>query len=79
MSPSNEYSGLISLPCSPRDSKESSPTPQFESINSLVFSLLYGPMFTSVCDYWENHSFDYTDFCQQSDISAFLIYCLGLS
>ena len=30
-------------PCSPRESHESSPTPQLESINSSVFSLLYGP------------------------------------
>ena len=22
-------------------------------------------------DYWKNHSFDYTDLCQQSDVSAF--------
>ena len=26
---------------------------------------------TSVCDYWKNHSFDYMDLCQQSDVSAF--------
>ena len=32
--------------------------PQFESINSLVFSLLYGPALTSIHDYWKNHSFD---------------------
>ena len=44
ISPSNEYSGLISFrrlvgsPCSPRDSQESSPTPPFKSINSLAFS-----------------------------------------
>ena len=25
----------------------------------------------------KNHSFDYTDLCQQSDVSAFLICCLG--
>ena len=30
-------------PCSPRDSQESSPTPQFKGINSSVLSLLYGP------------------------------------
>ena len=30
-------------------------------------------------DYWKSHSFDYTDLCQQSDISAFLICCLGWS
>ena len=48
MSPSNEYSGLISFrmdwfgsPCSPKDSQESSPTPQFKNINSSVLSFLY--------------------------------------
>ena len=35
--------------------------PQFKGINSLVFSLFYCPALTSVHDYWENHSFDYTD------------------
>ena len=65
ISPSNEYSGLISFrmdwvgsPCSPRDSHESSPTPQFKSINSLAFSLLYSPTLTFIHDYWKNHSFD---------------------
>ena len=62
---------LVWSPCSPRDSQESSPAPQFESINSLVFSLLYGPTLTSVHDYWKNHSFDYMDLCQQSDVSPF--------
>ena len=57
--------------CSPRDSQEPSPAPQFESINSLVLSLLYGPTLTSVHDYWKNHNFDYTDLCQQSAVSAF--------
>ena len=39
----NEYSGLISFRiCCPRDSQESSSAPQFESISSLVLSLLYG-------------------------------------
>ena len=32
--------GLVESPCSPRDSQESSPTPQFKSINSSVLSLL---------------------------------------
>ena len=35
-------------PCSPRNSQESSPAPQFESINSLAFSLPYGPTLTSI-------------------------------
>ena len=58
-------------PCSPRNFQESSPTPQFESINSSVFSLLCGPSLTSIQDFWKNHSFDYTDLCQQSNVSAF--------
>ena len=43
----------------------------FESTNSSALSLLYGPTFTSVHDYWKNHSLDYTDLCQQSDVSSF--------
>ena len=45
--------------------------PQFKSINSLALSLLYGPSLTTIHDYLKNHSFNYTDFCQQSDASAF--------
>ena len=37
----------------------------------LALTLLYGPTFKSVHDYWKNYSFDYTDLCQQSDVSAF--------
>ena len=48
---------LVWFPCSPRDSQESSPTPQFKSINSSVLSLLYSPTLTSIHDYWKNHSF----------------------
>ena len=39
---------------------ESSLAPQLESISSSALSLLYGPVLTSVCDYWKNCSFDYT-------------------
>ena len=46
---------LISLQS--KDSQESSPTPQFKSISSLVLSFLYSPNLTSIHDYW-NHSFD---------------------
>ena len=35
------------------DSQESSPTPQFESINSLALSFLYSPALTSIHDYWK--------------------------
>ena len=58
-------------PCCLRDSQESSPEPQLESINSLVFSLHYGPTLTSIHDYWKSHCFDYTDLCWQSDVSLF--------
>ena len=56
ISPSNEYSGLISfriiyLAVQGRDSQESSPAPQFKSISSSAFSFLYGPTLTSVHDY----------------------------
>ena len=53
--------GLISF--YPRDSQESSPAPQFESINSSMLSLLYGPVLTSVHDYWKNYSLDYAELC----------------
>ena len=66
ISPSSEYSGLISFridwlvwsPCSPRDSQEPSPTPQFKSIISSVLSLLYDPTLRSIHDYWKNHCFN---------------------
>ena len=50
--------GLVGSPCSPRDSQESSLTPQFKSINSSVLSFLYSPALTSIHDDWKNHSFD---------------------
>ena len=50
--------GLAGSPCSPRDSQESSPTPQFKSINSSVLRFLYSPTLTSIHDHWENHRLD---------------------
>ena len=67
ISPSNEYSGLISFRMHWFDllavqgtlkSLEYSPTPQFKSINTLALSFLYSPTLTSIRDYWKNHSFD---------------------
>ena len=67
ISPSKEYSGLISFRMDWLDllaihgtlkSPNSSPAPQFRSINSLVLSFLYSPALTSIHDYWKNHSFD---------------------
>ena len=52
------WDGLVGSPPSPRDSQESSPTPQFKSIRPLVLSFLYSPALTSIHDDWKNHSFD---------------------
>ena len=50
--------GLVGSPCSPRDSQESSPAPQFKSINSSVLSFLHSPSLTSIQDHWKNCSLD---------------------
>ena len=50
--------GLDGSPCSPRDPQESSPTPQFKSINSSALSLLHSPTLTSIHDHRKNHSLD---------------------
>ena len=77
ISPSNEYSGLISFRIKWFDllaiqgTQESSPAPLFESVNSSALGLLYGPTLTSINDYWKNHSFDWMDIGWQSDVSAF--------
>ena len=76
ISPFNEYSGLIFFRIDWFDlfavqGTLKSPSPQFKSINSLALSLHYGPTLTPIHDYWKNHSFDYRDLCQQSDVSAF--------
>ena len=52
------YDWLVWSPCSPQGSQESSPAPQFKSINSWMLSLLYDLTLTSVYDYWKNHSSD---------------------
>ena len=59
ISPSNEYSGLISFMMDWLDLlavQGTFPTPQFKSINSSVLSFLYRPTLTSIHDYWRNHS-----------------------
>ena len=64
ISPANEHPGLISFRMDWLDllavhrTQESSPTPQFKSINSLVLSFLYSPTLTSMHDHWKNHSLD---------------------
>ena len=76
VSPSNKYSGLISFRMDQFDiltvqgSLESSPRPQFKSINSLALSFLYSPTLISMHDYWKDHSFDQMDLFQQSNVSV---------
>ena len=75
--PSNYYSGLISFRTDWFDLLESKGLSRvFSSINSwhqflAALSLLYGLTLTPIRDYWNNHSFDYMELCQQSDSSAF--------
>ena len=77
ISPSNEYSGLISYRIDWFDlfavqgTLKSSLTPQFKSIHSSVLNLLYGPSLTSVPDYWKNRILVYTDLCRKSDATGF--------
>ena len=64
ISPSNEYSGLISfridgwISLQSKALQASSSTPHFKSINYSALSFLYSPTLISVHDYWINHSFD---------------------
>ena len=64
ISPSNEHPGLISFRMDWTDllavegTLESSPTPQFKSINSSAFNSLHSPTLESVHDHWKNHNLD---------------------
>ena len=64
ISPSNEHPGLISSRIDWLDllavqgTQESSPTPQFKSINSSALSFPHSPTLTSIHDLWKNHSLD---------------------
>ena len=68
ISPSNEYSGLISFRIDCLDHL---------AVKGLlrVFSntpLQHSAFFMDIShDYWKNHTFDYMDLCQQSNVSAF--------
>ena len=87
VSPSNEYSGLISFRIDWLNLLAVQGTLksvlQHHSLKESILQhsaffmvLLYG--LTSIHDYWNNHSFDYMDLYQQHDI-CFLTHCLGLS
>ena len=71
---------LIQFPCCPRDFQESSPTPQFKSINSSALSFLNSQTPTYIHDYWKNHSFHWLyGLLTVKYYLCFLICCQGLS
>ena len=77
ISPSSEYSGLISLKIDWFDLPAVQRT--FRSLlwdhsskaSILWHSCLHGPALTSVHDHRKDHSLDYMDLCRQSNVSAF--------
>ena len=77
ISPSNEYSGLISFRIDWFDllAVQGALKSLFQhTIQKHQFfgaQPLCGPTLTFIHDYWKNHSLDYTDLCQQSDVSDF--------
>ena len=78
ISSSSEYSGLVSLRTDWFDLFVVQGTLksflQHHSSKASIpqcSGLHYGPTLTSIDDYWKNHSFDSSDFCQQNDISPF--------
>ena len=71
--------GLVGSPCSPRDSQESSPTPQFKGINSLALSLLHSPTLTFIHGHRKIHRLDWMDLCWQNVSLCFWICYLGWS
>ena len=62
--------GLISLVSKGLSRVLSSTTVQKHQFFSAQPSLWFS--FTSICDYWKNHSFDYTNVCQQSIVWGIL-------
>ena len=75
ISPSSEYSELISLRINWFDLLAVQGTLRVFSSTTIwthhFFGPSYGPTLTSVHDYWKKHSFDYVDLCWQSNASAF--------
>ena len=77
LSPSNEYSGLISFRIdwfellSVQGTLNNLQYYSSKTSTLLVLSLLYGLSLSPTHDYWKNHSFDYPDLCWQSGVPAF--------
>ena len=72
-SPSNKYSGFICLRIDWFDLLESNGLSRVFSNNTVQRHQFFGaqPSLWSIHDYWKNHCFEYTDLCQQSNVSAF--------
>ena len=84
ISPSSEYSGLIYLKINWFDLALQGTFRsllQHHSLKAfLTFYLLYSPTFTTISDHWEDYRLDYTNLCQQSNVSTFqhivyICYC----
>ena len=77
VSPSAEYSVLISFRIDWFDLFAVQGTLksllQHHSVKAPILWCLAisGPTLKSIHDYWKNHNVDHTDFCQQSNVSAF--------
>ena len=77
INPSNEYSVLISfrIDCLDLLAAQGTLKSLLQHHNSKASLLQCSDFFmiqlTTIHDYWTNHSFNYADICQQSDVSAF--------
>ena len=75
ISPSNEYSGLISFRMDWLDLLAVQGTPksllQHHNSKASVLQCSAFTSFTSIHDHWKSHRFDYMDLCWQSKVSAF--------
>ena len=77
ISPSSEDSGLISFKIdwlnllAVQGTLKSLLQHHSSKASILWHSAFCSPTLISIRDYWKNHSFDYTDFCGQNNVSAF--------
>ena len=76
ISPSNEYSGVISFRIDWFDLLEiqgALKRLQHHNLKALILwsSTFFIVQLTALHDYWKNHNFDYMDLCQQNNVSAF--------
>ena len=69
--------GLVGSPCSPRDSQESTPTPQFKSINSLVLSFLHSPTLASIHNHWKTIALTRQTFVKYQSTSNSLLLSIS--